>query len=116
MAAIRSSRRKKRFLSRKITGLAALSILMASSQPCWAAPADITKLSLEELLSVEITSVSKKTEKASDAAAAVFVINQEDIKRSGATSIPDVLRMVPGLQVAQIDANKWAVSSRGFNG
>jgi iron complex outermembrane receptor protein len=116
MTAIRSSHGKKRFLSRKITGLATLSVLMSSSQPCGAAPADITKLSLEELLAVEITSVSKKAEKASDAAAAVFVINQEDIKRSGATNIPDVLRMVPGLQVAQIDANKWAVSSRGFNG
>lgn len=116
MTAIRSLRRRKRHLSRKAaTGLAALSMLVASSQPCWAARANITELSLEELLSVEITSVSKKAEKASDAAAAVFVVNQEDIKRSGATSIPDVLRMVPGLQVAQIDANKWAVSSRGFN-
>lgn len=116
MTAIRSSHGKKRFLSRKITGLATLSVLMSSSQPCGAAPADITKLSLEELLAVEITSVSKKAEKASDAAAAVFVINQEDIKRSGATTLPEVLRMAPGLQVARIDANKWAVSSRGFNG
>ena len=90
-------------------------MFMAASQPCWAARADITKLSLEELLAVEITSVSKKTEKASEAAAAVFVVSQEDIKRSGATSIPEVLRMVPGLQVARIDANKWAITSRGFN-
>ena len=117
MAAIRSFRRKKRVLSRTAaTTLAAISILIASSQPCWAARPNVTALSLEELLSVEITSVSKKAEKASDAAAAVFVVTQEDIKRSGATSIPEVLRMVPGLQVAQIDANKWAVSSRGFNG
>jgi len=117
MAAIRSLRRRKRILSRTAaTGLAAISILMASSQPCWAAHSNITALSLEELLAVEITSVSKKAEKASDAAAAVFVVNQEDIKRSGATTIPEVLRMVPGLQVARIDANKWAVSSRGFNG
>ncbi|MCX5876435.1 MAG: TonB-dependent receptor [Deltaproteobacteria bacterium] len=116
MAAIRSLRRRKRNLSRKAaTGLAAISILMASSQPCWAATANITTLSLEELLSVEITSVSKKAEKASDAAAAIFVVSQEDIKRSGATSIPEVLRMVPGLQVARIDGNKWAVTSRGFN-
>ena len=117
MAAIRSLRRKKRNLSRKAaTTLATISLLMASSQPCWAARPNITALSLEELLSVEITSVSKKAEKASDAAAAIFVVSQEDIKRSGATTIPEVLRMVPGLQVAQIDANKWAVSSRGFNG
>ena len=116
MAGIRSFHRRKRHLSRKaITGLAAISILMASGHPCWAAHADITALSLEELLAVEITSVSKKAEKASDAAAAVFVVSQEDIRRSGATSIPEVLRMVPGLQVARIDGNKWAVSSRGFN-
>ena len=116
MTAIRSLQREKRFLSRKATTVAAISVLMATGQPCWAAHPSITALSLEELLSVEITSVSKKAEKASDAAAAVFVINQEDIKRSGATTLPEVLRMVPGLQVARIDANKWAVSSRGFNG
>ncbi|MDG4475537.1 TonB-dependent receptor plug domain-containing protein [Thiovibrio frasassiensis] len=115
MAAFRSAKKRKPSLSRKATTLTAISILMASSQPCWAAHPKITALSLEELLSVDITSVSKKTEKASDAAAAVFVVSQEDIKRSGATSIPEVLRMVPGLQVARIDANKWAVSSRGFN-
>ncbi len=116
MVTTRSHQRRKRFLSRKATSLAAISILMASSQPCWAAHSNITALSLEELLAVEITSVSKKSEKATEAPAAVFVINQDDIKRSGATTIPEVLRMVPGLQVARIDANKWAVSSRGFNG
>jgi iron complex outermembrane recepter protein len=79
-------------------------------------PSDLTKMSLEDLMSVEVTSVSKKAEKLSDAAAAVFVITQEDIRRCGVTSIPEVLRMVPGLQVARIDANKWAISSRGFNG
>jgi iron complex outermembrane receptor protein len=115
MAGIRSFHGKKRPLSRKATTLAALSMFMAASQPCSAARANITALSLEELLAVEITSVSKKTEKAGEAAAAVFVVSQEDIKRSGATSIPEVLRMVPGLQVARIDANKWAITSRGFN-
>src|SRR5450432_3922287 len=54
-------------------------------------------------------------EKLSQTAAAAFVITQEDIRRSGSTSIPELLRMVPGLSVAQIDANKWAVTSRGFN-
>ncbi len=81
-------------------------------------PRDLTSLSLEELMEIDVTvtSVSKKTQKLSEAAAAVFVITQEDIRRSGATTIPEVLRMVPGLQVARIDANKWAISSRGFNG
>ncbi len=77
---------------------------------------DLTKLSLEDLMDIEITSAAKKAQRLSEAAAAVFVITQEDIRRSGATSIPEALRMVPGLQVARIDANKWAVTSRGFNG
>ena len=73
-------------------------------------------LSLEQLANIEITSVSKRPEKLNDAAAAVFVVTQEDIHRSGATNIPEILRMVPGVQVARIDANKWAVTARGFNG
>lgn len=73
-------------------------------------------LSLNELLSLEITSVSKRPQPVSQAAAAVFVITQEDIRRSGATSIPEALRMAPGLHVARIDGNKWAISARGFNG
>jgi iron complex outermembrane receptor protein len=71
--------------------------------------------SLEQLLNVEVTSVSKKEQKLSQTAAAVFVISQEDIRRSGAVLLPDLLRMVPGVQVAQIDANAWAITIRGFN-
>jgi len=77
---------------------------------------DLTELSLEELMNIEITSVSKKPEKLADAAAAIFVITQEDIRRSGVTCIPEALRMVPGINVARIDSNKWAITSRGFNG
>ncbi len=73
-------------------------------------------LSVEDLLKVQVTSVAKKAQSLNDAPAAVFVITNEDIKRSGATSIPDALRLAPGLDVARIDSNKWAVSSRGFNG
>ena len=73
-------------------------------------------LDLEEVLNLEITSVSKKPQTVSQAAAAVFVITADDIRRSGAKSIPEVLRMAPGLQVAQISANTWAVGSRGLNG
>src|SRR6266852_3210361 len=76
---------------------------------------DLTKLSLEDLMNLQVTSVSKKDQKISQAAAAIFVITQEDIRRSEATNIPDLLRMVPGLDVAQVNANTWAVSSRGFN-
>jgi iron complex outermembrane receptor protein len=72
---------------------------------------------LEQLMTLNInTSVGKKAQSVKNSAAAVFVISHEDIRRSGVTSIPQALRMVPGLQVAQIDANKWGISSRGFNG
>lgn len=79
-------------------------------------PEDLTGLSIEELMKVEITTPSRKGEKLIDTPAAVFVIMPEDIRRSGARTIPDALRMAPGIQVAQLDANKWAVSARGFNG
>ncbi len=77
---------------------------------------DVTTLSMEDLMNMQVTSVSKRTQKVADAAAAVFVITQEDIRRSGATSIPEALRLAPGLEVARIDENKWAIASRGFNG
>jgi len=78
-------------------------------------PKDAIELSLEELINVKVTSVSKKPDKLTNAPAAVFVITQEDIKRSGATSLPEVLRLAPGVQVSRIDSNKWAITARGFN-
>jgi iron complex outermembrane receptor protein len=78
--------------------------------------ADLTRLSLEDLMNIEITSASHKEQRVLDVASAVFVITQDDIRRSGMTSIPGLLRMVPGVNVAQINSNKWAVSVRGFNG
>ncbi len=77
---------------------------------------DLMDLTVEELINIEITSASKKPEKLSEVPAAIFVITNEDIRRSGATSIPEVLRMAPGIEVARFDANKWAITSRGFNG
>ncbi|MBL0709412.1 MAG: TonB-dependent receptor [Colwellia sp.] len=76
---------------------------------------DYFDLDLEDLLAVEVTSVAKKKQKLNEVAAAVFVITQKDIQRSGVTSIPEALRMAPGIQVAKMDANKWAITSRGFN-
>ncbi|OGP69341.1 MAG: TonB-dependent receptor [Deltaproteobacteria bacterium RBG_13_47_9] len=78
-------------------------------------PTDLTELAIEDLMKIEITSVSKKQQKVFDAAAAIFVITQEDIRRSGVTSIPEALRMAPGVEVAHISANQWAISIRGFN-
>ena len=77
---------------------------------------DLTEMSIEDLMSVEVTTVSRKAQRLNDSAAAVFVITNEDIRRSGATSIAEALRMVPGLEVARISANSWAITSRGFNG
>lgn len=80
-----------------------------------ASSADLTAMKIEDLMQLEVTSVSKKEQKVSQVAAAIFVITQDDIQHSGATNIPDLLRMVPGLDVAQINANTWAISARGFN-
>jgi iron complex outermembrane recepter protein len=80
------------------------------------AVSSLTTLSLEALMDIEITSASRKSQRLADTASAVFVISQEDIRTSGATSIPDLLRMAPGVQVARIDSSKWAVSIRGMNG
>ena len=75
----------------------------------------LTDLSLEELSDLTITSVSKRAERLSDAASSVFVITGDDIRRSGATSLAEALRLAPNLQVARGNANGWAISARGFN-
>ncbi len=66
-------------------------------------------------MDVTVTSAAKRAQATADAAAAVFVITRDDIHRSGATSLPEVLRLAPGLQVARIDARSWAITARGFN-
>jgi iron complex outermembrane receptor protein len=76
---------------------------------------DLTNLSLEDLMNVEVTSVQKRPEKASEAPAAVTVIGQDDIARSGLQTIPNLLRLVPDMDVAQLNANTWAIGARGFN-
>lgn len=76
---------------------------------------DVTELNLKDLLKVEVTTAARQPEGLYDTAAAVFVITREDIRRSGATSLPELLRMVPGLQVARINNNVWAVTARGLN-
>jgi iron complex outermembrane recepter protein len=107
-------------------GIAFISILYLTGPICYADTADtkevsdapepdFTKFSLEELKNVEIVSVSKKLEKVSEVPAAVFVITQEDIRRSGATSIPEALRLAPGVHVARITATDWAINIRGLN-
>jgi iron complex outermembrane receptor protein len=77
-------------------------------------PAALKSLSLEELSQIEVTTLSKQPVKIFQTPAAIFVLRGEDIRRSGASTIPDALRLVPGVEVARIDANKWSVGIRGF--
>src|SRR5471032_1948384 len=92
-------------------GLSAIAVGAAQPPP----QTDLSRLDVEDLMNIKVTSVSKREQSLSRTAAAVFVINQEDIRRSGATNIPDLLRMAPGVDVEQIDNNAWAISIRGFN-
>lgn len=78
-------------------------------------PGDFSALDIDELARVRITSVSRRPEPVARAAAAVTVISREDLRRSGASTLPDMLRAVPGLHVARVGARDWAVSVRGFN-
>jgi iron complex outermembrane receptor protein len=78
-------------------------------------PKVFKKMTLDELMDIEVTSVSKRESTIGQSAAAVSVITQDDIRRSGATSIAEALRMAPGMEVARIDNSTWAISARGFN-
>ena len=77
--------------------------------------ADLSGLTIDELANIEISSVSKRAEPLSSAPAAIYVITREEIRRYGATSIPEILRLAPNLQVARVDASQYAISARGFN-
>src|SRR6266487_1498314 len=75
----------------------------------------LKKLSVEQLMDIEVTSVSKRPEKLSETASAIQVITQEDIHRSGASSLPEALRLSSNREVAQANSSQWAISARGFN-
>jgi iron complex outermembrane receptor protein len=78
-------------------------------------PVDLAQATIEDLMNVTVTSASRKEQRMGDVPAAVDVITRDDIRRSGMTTIPELLRLIPGVQVAEINGNKWAVSVRGFN-
>jgi iron complex outermembrane receptor protein len=97
------------------TTLALLLVLSLSSPALAQVRVPEMEMSIEDLMRIDVTGVSRKEERAADVAAAVFVITNDAIRRSGMTSLPDLLRLAPGVDVAQINASKVAVSVRGFN-
>jgi len=100
----------------QLCSIAATVALLSTSTVAAESSADrLTDLSLEELSNIQITSASKRAERLSDAPASVFVITGDEVRRSGATSLPEALRLAPNLQVARASANGWAISARGFN-
>jgi iron complex outermembrane receptor protein len=94
---------------------AALSTEAAHAAVMVAARSDLADLSLEQLSNVVVTSVSRREERLADAPASIFVITAQEIRASGATSLPEILRLAPNLNVARADAVQYAISSRGFN-
>ncbi len=78
--------------------------------------ADLDRLPIEDLAKIDVSSVSKTVEPLSEAGSAIYVITHEEIMRSGETSLADLLRLAPNLQVAEINASAFAISARGFNG
>jgi iron complex outermembrane recepter protein len=104
-------------LARVWSGLPLLIFYFSQTTLCSAQQGSLPalkQLSLEQLMDVEVTSLSKKEQRVGDTAAAIHVITQEEIHRSGVTSIPEALRLAPGVTVSRIDGNSWAIGIRGF--
>src|SRR5512135_1437541 len=97
-----------------LMSIAGLNNRIKASQNNPKAEEPLTRLSLEQLGNIEVTTQSKEPEKVNRTPAAIFVITQDDIRRSGATSIPEILRLVPGIEVARTDSNQWSIGVRGF--
>jgi len=117
----REDRREAPRLIRSATAgaLCALALLTSRLQGQTDSPvpsaSTLKTLSVEELMDIDVTSVSKRPEKISDTASAIQVVTSEDIDDSGASSIPEALRLASNLEVAQIDSRQWAITARGFN-
>ncbi len=98
-----------------------MALLAAACLPAFSMPAsaqnssDVQDLSIEQLANVEITSVSRRAEPLNQAPASVYVITAEDIRRSGYSSLPEVLRLAPNLEVAKINGYAYTITARGFN-
>ena len=107
--------RKRGLLGGVVTVALAVAAATAARGAEWVEEKDLGNMDLEDLMDLEVTTASKRATKVSETPAAVFVISQEDIRRSGATTVPEVLRLAPGVHVRRVDANRWAISARGGN-
>jgi len=106
-----------RKLAQGLAGLGLLQMLFLSLAGAEQAPTpkDLADMTLEDLMKVPVTSVARRAEALSESAGAISVISQDDIRRSGATTIAEALRLAPGMDVARVDGSQWAIGSRGFN-
>jgi iron complex outermembrane recepter protein len=113
--------RRSRGLGFATSALAGFVLILSADQTSGQTPQAVQppgylkKLSLDELQAIEVTSVSKRPEKLSETASAIQLITADDIRRSGAASLPEALRLASNLQVAQINSHEWAITARGFN-
>jgi iron complex outermembrane recepter protein len=113
MSHVTARRAASVFVALALTALG--SRALAQTPDSLPSPGALKRLSLEQLMDIEVTSVSRRPEKLSASASAIQIITGDDIRRSGASSIPEALRLAPNLQVAQANSSQWAVSARGFN-
>ena len=108
-----------RMRSRRWAGIFPAALAFAGwggGSQAWGAAMDLTQLGIEDLMQLKVVSAAKVEQTLQDSAAAVFVITADDIRRSGATTLPEALQLAPGVEAARIDASRWSVTIRGFNG
>jgi iron complex outermembrane receptor protein len=108
-------RKGRSWLPAVLLVLAAPALALSAQEEPRVEPAELKQLSIEQLMEIDVTSVSRRTERLSKAAAAITVITGEDLRRSGVTNLPDALRLSVSLHVAQSNGNTWGITSRGFN-
>jgi iron complex outermembrane receptor protein len=111
----------RRLIASRILGAAGMATIATAAQaqtPIYLAeaPVDLASLSIEELGQIQVTSVSKRAEAVREAPSAIYVITHDDIVRSGARTVPEMLRLAPNLQVHQFSASRYLITARGFSG
>src|ERR1700722_10135750 len=105
-----------RFIASSCFVLAVATGAAWTDAACAQSVEDLQQMSIGDLATIDVSSVTKTSEALSDAPAAIYVITHDDIVRSGATSLPEILRLAPNLQVYQTSASQYVITARGFNG